>query len=55
MEYGNGGVKGKVMRSLQNAPFSSISVSGSNFNPQNTKCIPLVNPPKIGGGLKLSR
>ena len=27
------------MRPLQNAPFCPISVSGSNFNPQNTKCI----------------
>jgi len=31
-----------VSRPLQNAPFSPISVSGSNFNPQNTKCIPVV-------------
>ena len=29
-------------RPLQNAPFCPISVSGSNFNPQNTKCIPVV-------------
>jgi len=35
---------------LQNAPFCPISVSDSNFNPQNTKCIPAVNPPKLGGG-----
>jgi hypothetical protein len=27
---------------LQNAPFCPISVSGSNFNPQNTKFIPAV-------------
>jgi hypothetical protein len=25
---------------LQNAPFCSISASGSNFNPRNTQCIP---------------
>jgi hypothetical protein len=30
------------MRPLQNAPFFPISVSGSNFNPQNTICIPVV-------------
>jgi hypothetical protein len=24
--------------------------SGSNFNPRNTQCIPMVNPPKFGGG-----
>ena len=29
-------------RPLQNAPFCPISVSGSNFNPQNTQCIPAV-------------
>jgi len=29
-------------RPLQNTPFRPISVSGSNFNPQNTKCIPVV-------------
>ena len=33
---------GNRMRPLQNAPFCPISVSGSNFNPQNTKCIPVV-------------
>jgi hypothetical protein len=27
---------------LQNAPFCSISASGSNFNPRNTQCIPVV-------------
>jgi len=27
---------------LQNAPFCPISASGSNFNPQNTQCIPVV-------------
>jgi hypothetical protein len=30
------------MRPLQNAPFCPISASGSNFNPQNTQCIPSV-------------
>jgi hypothetical protein len=29
-------------RRLQNAPFCPISASGSNFNPQNTQCIPVV-------------
>jgi hypothetical protein len=32
----------KIMRPLQNAPFRPISVSGSNCNPQNTQCIPVV-------------
>ena len=27
---------------LQSAPFCPISVSGSNFNPRNTKCMPAV-------------
>jgi hypothetical protein len=27
---------------LRNTPFCPISVSGSNFNPQNTLCIPAV-------------
>ena len=27
-------------RPLQNAPFCPIPVLGSNFNPQNTQCIP---------------
>ena len=31
-----------VQRPLQNAPFCPISASGSNFNPQNTQCIPAV-------------
>jgi hypothetical protein len=35
---------------MQNALFCPISVSDSNFNPQNTICIPVVNPPKFGGG-----
>ena len=30
------------MRPLQNAPFCPIPVLGSNFNPQNTQCIPVV-------------
>jgi hypothetical protein len=30
------------VRPLQNAPFCPIFVSGSNFNPQNTHCIPVV-------------
>ncbi len=29
-------------RPLQNAPFCPISASGSNFNPRNTQCIPVV-------------
>ena len=32
----------KVLRPLQNAPFCPISASGSNFNSQNTQCIPAV-------------
>jgi hypothetical protein len=35
---------------MQNAPFRPISASGSNFNLQNTQCIPAVNPPKFDGG-----
>jgi hypothetical protein len=38
------------LRPLQNAPFCPISVSSSNYNPQNTQCIPVVNPPMFGGG-----
>ncbi len=30
------------MRPLQNAPFCPISALSSNFNPQNTQCIPVV-------------
>ncbi|GAG21908.1 unnamed protein product [marine sediment metagenome] len=30
------------MRPLQNAPFCPISALGSNLNPQNTQCIPVV-------------
>jgi len=36
-----GGLK-PIMRPLQNAPFCPISASGSNFNSQNTQCIPVV-------------
>ena len=32
----------KIVRPLHNAPFSPISVSGSNYNPRNTQCIPVV-------------
>jgi hypothetical protein len=31
-----------IMRPLQNASFCPISALGSNFNPQNTQCIPVV-------------
>ena len=31
-----------IARPLHNAPFCPISASGSNFNPRNTKCIPVV-------------
>jgi len=31
-----------TVRPLQNAPFCPISALGSNFNPQNTQCIPVV-------------
>jgi hypothetical protein len=30
------------MRPLKNALFCPIFASGSNFNPQNTECIPVV-------------
>ena len=30
------------MRPLQNVPFCPIYASGSDFNPQNTQCIPAV-------------
>jgi hypothetical protein len=29
---------------MQNTTFCPISALGSNFNPQNTQCIPVVNP-----------
>jgi hypothetical protein len=35
-------VSGVAARPLQNAPFCPISALGSNFNPQNTQCIPVV-------------
>ena len=40
------------LRPLQNAPFRPILASGSNFNPQNTECIPAV---KIFAFLELKR
>ena len=33
---------GYNVRPLHNTPFCSITVSGSNFNPRNTQCIPVV-------------
>jgi hypothetical protein len=36
-----GGLK-PITRPLQNASFCPISASGSNFNPRNTQCIPVV-------------
>ena len=30
------------LRALENVPFCPISSSDSNFNPRNTKCIPVV-------------
>ena len=30
------------VRPLHNAPFCPITASGSNFNPRNTQCIPVV-------------
>jgi len=45
-------VNGVTLRPLQNAPFRPISASGSNFNPQNTQCIPAV---KIFAFLELER
>jgi len=33
---------GLKKRPWQIAPFCPIFASGSNFNPQNTKCIPVV-------------
>jgi len=34
--------KGLVLRPLHNTPFCPITASGSNFNPRNTQCIPVV-------------
>jgi hypothetical protein len=41
-----------ALRPLKNTPFRPISVSGSNFNPRNTHCIPVV---KIFAFLELKR
>jgi len=43
------------MRPMQNAPFCSIPASGSNFNPQNTQCIPAcpVGPADRTGVVKI--
>ena len=43
------------LRPLQNAPFCPISLSGSNFNPQNTQCIPAcsVGPEDRTGVVKI--
>jgi hypothetical protein len=43
------------VRPLQNAPFCSISALGSNFNPQNTQCIPAcpVGPADRTGVVKI--
>jgi len=40
---------------LQNAPFCPISASDSNFNPQNTQCIPAcpVGPADRTGAVKI--
>jgi len=35
-------MKKNTLKPLQNAPFYPISVSDSNFNLQNTQCIPMV-------------
>jgi hypothetical protein len=35
-------IQQETVRPLQNAPFCPISASDSNFNPQNTQCIPVV-------------
>jgi len=40
---------------LQNAPFGPISASGSNFNPQNTQCIPVVKWLKFSPSLNLNK
>jgi hypothetical protein len=46
----------KRLRPLKNAPFCPISLSGSNFNPQNTLCIRAcpVGPEDRTGWLKFS-
>jgi hypothetical protein len=38
----NDGDENGFLRPLQNAPFFPISSSGSNYNPRNTQCIPVV-------------
>jgi len=38
----HGGMSELKERPLQNAPFCPIPASDSNFNPQNTQCIPVV-------------
>ena len=56
----------RAARPLHNTPFRSISVSGLNFNPQNTQCIPFSGVVKIfvfpsraqalrAGGLNLNK
>jgi hypothetical protein len=42
----------KRLRPLKNAPFCPISLSGSNFNPQNTLCIPWL---KFSSSLNLNK
>jgi hypothetical protein len=43
------------MRPLKNVPFRPIPALGSNFNPQNTKCIPAcpVGPADRTGVVKI--
>jgi hypothetical protein len=36
------GTEGANLRALKNVHFCPIPASGLNFNPQNTKCIPMV-------------
>jgi hypothetical protein len=45
----------QYLRPLQNAPFCPIPASGSNFNPQNTQCIPAcpVGPADRTGVVKI--
>jgi hypothetical protein len=50
--YGINGRRGSSTRPLQNVAFCPISASGSNFNPQNTQCIPSV---KIFASLELEQ
>ncbi len=46
------GVEDSSERPLKNTPFRSISALGSNFNPRNTICIPVV---KIIARLELNQ